>query len=62
MGAYYAKYMNEEADYPLNLLIEQGHEMGRDGRIHVTVTRNNDRYGIEVKGTAVYVKDFEVSI
>ncbi|KRF44095.1 hypothetical protein ASG93_04105 [Paenibacillus sp. Soil787] len=62
MGAYYAKYMNKETDSPLNLLIEQGHEMGRDGRIHVTVTRNNDWYGIEIKGTAVHVKDFEVSI
>lgn len=62
MGAYYAKYMNKEADSPLNLLIEQGHELGRDGRIHVTVTPNNGKYGIEVKGTAVHVKDFEVSI
>lgn len=62
MGAYYAKYLNKEADLPLNLLIEQGNEMGRDGRIHVTVTPNNDQYGIEIKGTAVHVKDFEVSI
>ncbi|MDQ0872740.1 PhzF family phenazine biosynthesis protein [Paenibacillus sp. V4I3] len=62
MGAYYAKYINKEAGSPLNLLIEQGHEMGRDGRIHVTVTPNNDQYGIEIKGTAVHVKDFEVSI
>ncbi|WP_261302994.1 PhzF family phenazine biosynthesis protein [Paenibacillus andongensis] len=62
MGAYYANFLNKEADSPLNLLIEQGHEMGRDGRIHVTVTLNNDQYGIEVKGTAVHVKDFEVSI
>ncbi|WP_307605854.1 PhzF family phenazine biosynthesis protein [Paenibacillus sp. V4I9] len=62
MGAYYAKYINKEAGSPLNLLIEQGHEMGRDGRIHVTVTSNNDQYGIEIKGTAVHVKDFEVSI
>lgn len=62
MGAYYAKYMNKEAAFPLNLLIEQGHEMGRDGRICVSVTLINDQYGIEVKGTAVHVKDFEVSI
>ncbi len=43
MGAYYAKYMNNEADSPLNLLIEQGHEMGRDGRIYVTVKTNNGK-------------------
>ena len=40
-----------------NLLIEQGQEIGRDGRIGVTVT-NGDT--IEVTDNAVYVKEFEV--
>ena len=62
MGAYYAKYMNKEADFPLNLLIEQGHEMGRDGRICVTVTTSNGQNEIAITGTAVRVKDFEVFI
>ena len=42
-----------------SLIIEQGQEIGRDGRVHVKVT-NGDK--IEVTGTAVYVNEFEVSI
>jgi predicted PhzF superfamily epimerase YddE/YHI9 len=59
MGAYYARYINKESESSLSLLIEQGQEIGRDGRIRVTVT-NGDV--IEITGNAVYVKDFEVSI
>ncbi|MEO3945026.1 PhzF family phenazine biosynthesis isomerase [Gorillibacterium sp. CAU 1737] len=57
MGAYYAAYIQ---DGPvLELLIEQGQELGRDGRVQVTVTNGEQ---IEITGTAVYVESFEVSI
>ncbi|MNI89904.1 putative isomerase YddE [compost metagenome] len=57
MGAYYATYIQ---DAPvLELLIEQGQELGKDGRVQVTVTNGEQ---IEITGTAVYVKSFEVSI
>lgn len=59
MGAYYARFIKKESETSLSLLIEQGQEIGRDGRIRVTVT-NGDV--IEIMGSAVYVKDFEVSI
>jgi PhzF family phenazine biosynthesis protein len=59
MGAYYARYINKESESAFSLLIEQGQEIGRDGRIRVTVT-NGDV--VEITGNAVYVKDFEVSI
>ncbi|MGO4495149.1 PhzF family phenazine biosynthesis protein [Paenibacillus sp. 2RAB27] len=59
MGAYYARFIKKESETSLSLLIEQGQEIGRDGRIRVTVT-NGDV--IEIMGNAVYVKDFEVSI
>jgi PhzF family phenazine biosynthesis protein len=57
MGAYYARYIDKESD-PLNLLIEQGQEIGRDGRIRVTVL--NDGNDVEITGNAVYVNEFEV--
>jgi predicted PhzF superfamily epimerase YddE/YHI9 len=57
MGAYYARYI--KSDHLLNLVIEQGQEIGRDGRIGVTVT-NGDR--IEITGTAVYVKELDISV
>jgi PhzF family phenazine biosynthesis protein len=62
MGAYYAKYIKNDSDTKLNLLIEQGNEVEKDGRVKVTVTNNNDTYHIEIIGNAVYVKEFEVSI
>jgi predicted PhzF superfamily epimerase YddE/YHI9 len=41
-------------------LIEQGHEIGKDGRVKVTVTKNNGLYDIEITGNDVYVDEFEV--
>ncbi|MCC3376295.1 PhzF family phenazine biosynthesis protein [Cohnella sp. REN36] len=59
MGAYYARYIDPTPDAARNLLIEQGQEIGRDGRVRVTVA-NGDI--VEITGTAVYVQQFEVSI
>jgi predicted PhzF superfamily epimerase YddE/YHI9 len=61
MGSYYATYINKNSDFSLNLLIEQGQEIGRDGRIQVTLT-NKGQHVIEVTGNAVYVNEFEVSL
>lgn len=58
MGAYYARYIIKEPNSPFTLLIEQGQEIERDGRVRVTV---NDEV-IEITGNAVYVKEFDVSI
>lgn len=59
MGAYYARYLNKHAP-SLDLLIEQGHEIGRDGKIRVSVTDNGNM--IEITGNAVYVNEFDVLI
>ncbi|MWC29751.1 PhzF family phenazine biosynthesis protein [Paenibacillus sp. MMS18-CY102] len=59
MGAYYAKYIKHGQDPVLHLRVEQGQEIGRDGRVDVTVTNDT---GIAIRGTAVYVNEFEVSI
>ncbi|MFD1175787.1 PhzF family phenazine biosynthesis protein [Paenibacillus puldeungensis] len=59
MGAYYARYLNKGAQSSFNLLIQQGQEIERDGRIRVKVTNGEV---IEVTGNAVYVGEFDVSI
>ena len=42
MGAYYAKYIKDDLEDEVHLLIEQGHEIGKDGRVRVTATKNGD--------------------
>lgn len=60
MGAYYAKYIKTNSTEPLNLLVEQGHEIGKDGRVIVQVSKKNESLDIQITGNAVYVKNFEV--
>lgn len=62
MGAYYAEYINNNFDEPLNLIVEQGHEMNKDGRVMVQVSRNEDNFDIQITGNAVYVKEFDVTL
>ncbi|GGI45145.1 isomerase [Paenibacillus marchantiophytorum] len=59
MGAYYTRYMNKNADTSVELIIEQGQEIERDGRVGVKAIHPDV---IEVTGNAVYVSEFEVSI
>ncbi|RXZ00694.1 hypothetical protein DMO16_13980 [Fictibacillus sp. S7] len=45
----------------LHLLVEQGQEIERDGRVQVQVTKTDDRMEIQITGTAVRVDEFEVA-
>lgn len=58
MGAYFAKYIKKESDMPINLIVEQGQEMNKDGHMIVNVAENNE---IEITGNAVYVKEIDIS-
>ncbi|GEN83672.1 isomerase [Sporosarcina luteola] len=60
MGAYYAKYINNNFKEPLNLIVEQGHEIGKKGQVRVQVSKNEDNYDVEITGNAVYVKELDV--
>ncbi|MGH1284189.1 PhzF family phenazine biosynthesis protein [Bacillus toyonensis] len=64
MGAYYATYLEKAFDDELKLVVEQGQEINKDGRVTVYVTKDveNEKLQIDIAGTAVYVKEFEVSI
>lgn len=62
MGAYYAKYINPNFEKCLHLVVEQGYEIGKDGRVQVQVTRNEDNFDIEITGTAVFVRELEINI
>ncbi|WP_237980791.1 PhzF family phenazine biosynthesis isomerase [Bacillus thuringiensis] len=64
MGAYYATYLEKGFDQKIELIVEQGQEMNKDGRVTVYVTKNveNEKLQIDIAGTAVYVKEFEFLI
>ncbi|VXC90154.1 putative isomerase [Bacillus mycoides] len=63
-GAYYERYLKKDFDHELELIVEQGQEINKDGRVMVYVTKDveNDNLQIDIAGTAVYVKEFEISI
>ncbi|WP_017473363.1 PhzF family phenazine biosynthesis protein [Amphibacillus jilinensis] len=63
MGAFYAKYIKNnftEPPEPLTLTVEQGHEMGKDGRVVVQVSKKSESFDVQITGNAVFVKDFQV--
>lgn len=60
MGAYYAAYIQPQISGTLQLTVEQGQEIGRDGRVYVTVAENGRK--VSVRGTAVYTDEFEVTL
>ncbi|WP_018923015.1 PhzF family phenazine biosynthesis protein [Salsuginibacillus kocurii] len=62
MGAYYANYMAGPLVEDLHLLIEQGQEMGKDGRVLVSVADGEEGYEITITGEALFVKEFEVAL
>lgn len=60
MGAYYLTYLNPEAS-SARFNIEQGQEIGKDGRVHVQVNRRKETMDVYISGTAVFVKEFQVN-
>lgn len=62
MGAYYAKYVDSNVAYPKTLIVEQGQELDRDGRVYVHVNEVDNNLDISITGTAVYVTELKVQI
>ncbi|MNC50275.1 putative isomerase YddE [compost metagenome] len=57
MGAYYLTYINKEAS-SVEFIVEQGHEISRDGKIYVQAVRNESGIDVYISGTAVFVREF----
>ncbi|MFD1412554.1 PhzF family phenazine biosynthesis isomerase [Oceanobacillus jeddahense] len=60
MGAYYAEYISEDKKDVRKFVVEQGNEIGKDGRVGVQVSKNDKSYDVQVTGNAVFVQDFDV--
>jgi len=63
MGAYYVTFIDQDQTGQRTFIIEQGQEIGRDGRVQVTVTpEQGGELAVEITGNAVFVKEFPVEI
>ncbi|WP_163581089.1 PhzF family phenazine biosynthesis isomerase [Gracilibacillus saliphilus] len=60
MGAYYVTYLDTYFQKSLKLIIEQGYEINKDGRVIVHVSKQKNSLDIEITGSAVLVGDFQV--
>ncbi|PZD97006.1 isomerase [Paenibacillus sambharensis] len=62
MGAYYMTYLHPELE-SAELIIEQGQEMGRDGKVRVLVNRSAEQtIDVRIAGSAVCVRSFTADI
>ncbi|KAB8138154.1 PhzF family phenazine biosynthesis isomerase [Gracilibacillus oryzae] len=57
MGAYFAKFLNNDGQESVHLIVEQGQEIGKAGKVFVNVSQKMD---VEITGEAVHVRDFEI--
>jgi predicted PhzF superfamily epimerase YddE/YHI9 len=48
--------------HEVDFTVEQGHEIGRDGKVQVSVRREEEGMDVRIKGTAVYVREMTVEI
>ncbi|WP_246516321.1 PhzF family phenazine biosynthesis protein [Salicibibacter cibarius] len=54
MGAFFDKYIkNNSVKDSLDLIVEQGHEIQKDGRAAVHISKKNDSYDVKITGNAV---------
>ena len=60
LGAYFREHVAPAAPSPL--LIEQGQEVGRDGRVQVWVERRDGAWGVRVGGTGCVVREMAIEV
>lgn len=56
MGAYYTTFINPSIS-KIQLIMEQGQEINRDGEVFVTVEKQGTKIVVTVSGTAVYINN-----
>ncbi|MGE6261165.1 PhzF family phenazine biosynthesis protein [Heyndrickxia sporothermodurans] len=61
MGAYIAKFVKPNKKQKYDLVVEQGQEIGKDGRVTVHIDAEED-ISIAISGTAVFVKKNNIFI
>ncbi|RJS61496.1 PhzF family phenazine biosynthesis isomerase [Bacillus sp. PK3_68] len=62
MGAYYKTFIKKDTVLPTTLIVEQGHEIDKEGRVYVHIKGEQDQLDLSISGTAAYVKNIEIEI
>jgi PhzF family phenazine biosynthesis protein len=62
MGAYYKTYVEPTLPLPATLIMEQGHEIHKDGKVYVHVEEKDEQLSVSISGTAVYVKEMIIEL
>ena len=62
LGAYYREFVDGVWDGTSPLVVEQGIEIGRDGRVYVWALKNADRYEVRFAVTACFVEERTVTL
>jgi PhzF family phenazine biosynthesis protein len=62
MGAFMAMYAESwMVDRNYSIIVEQGKDVGRDGRVHVSVISRQPPFLVKIAGTASYVNDISIA-
>lgn len=62
LGAYYREFVQAAGDQAPPLLVEQGLEVGRDGRVRVWAVKENASYAVRIAGTGCLVGELTVDL
>jgi trans-2,3-dihydro-3-hydroxyanthranilate isomerase len=57
LGAYYREFISSAQNEAEPFLVEQGQEIGRDGRVKVWATKQIDGYAVRIAGTGCFVRE-----
>lgn len=60
LGAYYRRFIDTNVERPQPLIVEQGCEIGREGRVLVWAekhAKDADSYAVRIAGTACFVEE-----
>ena len=57
LGAYYRTFIAKDTELMQPLVVEQGCEIGRDGRVLVWAESSAGSYAVRIAGTACFVEE-----
>ncbi|PLT45175.1 Phenazine biosynthesis protein PhzF like [Paenibacillus pasadenensis] len=60
LGAYWDRCIAAAPPEGLRLTVEQGREVGRDGKVHVRVVPRGGEREVEIRGSAVFVREWSL--